>query len=68
MKVVIIDDEIKIVKTIQNYLSENLPKIKIVGSANSVVDGIKIIDSENPDLVLLDIEMPNANGFDLLEN
>ena len=66
-KIAIIDDEKKIIKTIINFLSENMPEIEIVGSANSVDEGINLINLKKPDLILLDIEMPNANGFELLK-
>jgi len=65
--IVVIDDEAKVVKTICNFINENLLNVKIVGTANNILDGAKIIRKENPDLVLLDIEMPHGNGFDLLE-
>ncbi len=67
-KVVVVDDEVKIVKTICNFIKFNLSDIEIVGTANSAIDGIKVISKTKPDLVLLDIEMPHANGFDLLES
>lgn len=67
-KVVVVDDEVKIVKTICNFIKFNLSDIEIVGTANSAIEGIKVISKTKPDLVLLDIEMPHANGFDLLES
>jgi len=65
---VIIDDEpdaiISLKLTIQKYLNE---KIEIVGTARSVKDGVEKIKTTNPDLVFLDIEMPNENGFELFK-
>jgi len=39
----------------------------LVGEAGNVDDGVELIQSESPDLLLLDINMPEKDGFDLLE-
>lgn len=66
-KIVVVDDEDKIVKTICKFINENIENVNIVGTANSANEAIEIIKNKKPDLVLLDIEMPFATGFDLLE-
>jgi len=45
-------------------LSEN---VSIVGEADNIIDGKKLIDVFKPDIVFLDIEMPGGSGFDLLD-
>jgi two-component system LytT family response regulator len=67
-KIIVVDDEDKIVKMICSFIEESLPEVEIVATANSVVGGIKAINTHKLDLLLLDIEMPYANGFDLLES
>ncbi len=67
LKTVIIDDEYKAVKTIELILKNHCKNIEVCGTANSVKEGIAIINKFKPDIVFLDIEMPEANGFDLLE-
>jgi two-component system LytT family response regulator len=67
-KIVVIDDEDKIVKLTCSFIEETLPEVEIVGTANSAIEGIQIINSKKPDLILLDIEMPYANGFELLKS
>ena len=66
-KIVIIDDEKKAVETIKIIIEEYIPNCTVVGFAYSAFDGIKVIQETQPDLVLLDIEMPVNNGFDMLE-
>ncbi|MCB0738835.1 MAG: response regulator transcription factor, partial [Bacteroidetes bacterium] len=41
--------------------------VQILGEANGVVEGVKLIRKVKPNLVFLDIEMGDGNGFDLLE-
>lgn len=41
--------------------------IRILGEAEDVPSAIKLLEREAPDAVLLDIEMPPGNGFDLIQ-
>jgi DNA-binding response OmpR family regulator len=64
MKIMIIEDDIHL---LENYVTElEIRKYKVV----TVTDGAKAISSvskEKPDLILLDIMLPNKNGIDILE-
>ena len=63
----IIDDDQLARRVLFRILDQHFPDIKVVGEANSVQTGIELIVRENPDLVFLDIEMPDGTGFDLIE-
>ena len=63
---IIIDDEKKCNSLLQKTIEKQLIDIKIVATAANVDDGIRLIHHHEPDLIFLDIEMPNKNGFDLL--
>ncbi len=67
LKAVIIDDEAKARRVLESFIVEYCPQLSIVGIAPDVVQGVKLIQKENPDIVFLDIEMPGYNGFQLLE-
>jgi len=67
IKAVIIDDEKRARDFIESIVHNNFPEIKICTKASSVVEGIKAITKHKPDIVFLDIEMHDGNGFDLLE-
>nr|WP_321410852.1 LytTR family DNA-binding domain-containing protein [uncultured Allomuricauda sp.] len=41
--------------------------LQLIGEASNVDDGVELIESETPDLLFLDINMPEKDGFDLLE-
>ena len=67
IKAVIIDDEPAMQEVSSLLLSEYFPEIKQVGFANSIKSGIDLINSKNPDLVLLDIELTDGNSFRILQ-
>ncbi|MDW5288272.1 LytTR family DNA-binding domain-containing protein [Formosa sp. PL04] len=64
---ILIDDETHNLENLKGLLEKNCPNVEVVGMANSADDGLKLISKVQPDLVFLDIEMPNKNGFDMLE-
>jgi two-component system LytT family response regulator len=66
MKVVIIDDEQPARELIKVYLAE-LEDMTLVGEASNGFDGVKLIQRTQPNLILLDIQMPKINGFEMLE-
>lgn len=67
MNVILIDDEPDAIESLSIMLKEFAEGINIVGTASSAIEGIKLINTKKPDLVFLDIEMPHASGFDVLE-
>ncbi|WP_282030499.1 LytR/AlgR family response regulator transcription factor [Winogradskyella eximia] len=67
IKAIIIDDETAMQEVNSQLLSEYFPSIKLVGTANCIKSGIDLIQKENPDLVLLDIELTDGSGFQLLQ-
>jgi len=65
---VIIDDEEKGRELLKNLLSNYCPNVNVVGMAESVKTGLEAIKSYDPDLIFLDIIMPDESGFELLEH
>ncbi len=66
IKVLVIDDEIQARKAIINMLGFYCKDVLVVGEAADVSSGLVAIQKFEPDLVLLDVEMPDGSGFDLL--
>jgi len=65
---VIIDDEYNNREDLKALLASNFTdNISVVGVAGSVQEGVKIINQTMPDVVLLDIRMPQEDGFSLFE-
>jgi two-component system, LytTR family, response regulator len=50
------------------YITKYFPEVKITGEALSVKEGLELIEIHKPDLVFLDIELPDGTGFDLLRS
>jgi two-component system, LytTR family, response regulator len=62
----IVDDEAHARESLSKMLSLNYPEIQVLGSAASADEAYEKIIKLNPDLLFLDVEMPNGTGFDLL--
>jgi two-component system, LytTR family, response regulator len=67
IKAIIIDDMPQAITLLQHDLSEFCPEIQVIGTANSVVSGAKLLKQTSPDLVFLDILLGDGLGFDILE-
>lgn len=67
IKAIIIDDEINNQELVSNLLKTYAENIHVVGVANSVESAYQAILEHHPDLIFLDIQMPDGTGFDLLK-
>lgn len=67
LKSIIIDDEIASIETLEIFLNSIDSDINIVGKADNIDEAEEVIRLKKPDLVFLDIEMPQGSGFDLLD-
>lgn len=66
IKIGIIDDNIQLTEVIEDYLS-TLEEMEVIGVAHNGLDGMKLIKSAKPDLVILDLIIPQLDGLSLLE-
>lgn len=66
MRTLIIDDEENARKNLRNILLRKCPEVILEGEATNVNEGIKLIEELKPELVFLDVEMPDGTGIDLL--
>ena len=67
MKAVIIDDEPAIGNTISSILKKNFSDIIVIATAGSVAEGLTAIMLHKPEIVFLDVELPDGSGFDILK-
>lgn len=68
IRAVIIDDEINNIDNLQGLLQQYCPQVNVAGTAMNAEDGARLIKHLNPHLVFLDIQMPDKNGFDMLND
>jgi two-component system, LytTR family, response regulator len=68
LRTIIIDDEPAAVASFEMILNTYCSHVEIVGTATSPYAGIKLINDLSPDLLLLDISMPEINGIELLKS
>ncbi len=66
-RTLIIDDDRLARRVLFRIIEQNLDEIEIIGEADCVNAGLEAIKSLKPDLVFLDIEMPDGTGFDLID-
>lgn len=67
VKAVIIDDDFTSRMLLREILKKAIDNVELLGEAGSVAEGIPLIERVAPDIVFLDISMPDGTGFDLLD-
>lgn len=67
IQTMIVDDERLAREGLKSMLKE-FPEIQVIGEASNVDEAIEMIDKLKPQLLFLDIQMPEKTGFDLLED
>lgn len=67
MNCVIVDDNLDVINTIKLIFNSHIPNCKIIGEAHTILEGKECIDQLKPDLVFLDIQLPDGKGFEILK-
>lgn len=68
MKTILVEDNPSVRNILSGMFQDYCPEIDLIGVATNVQDGQQLIEQLKPDLVFLDVEMPDGTGFDLLRN
>ena len=66
IKTILVDDERRARAVLENLLLRFCPDVELVAQCSNVLEAVEAIEIHHPDLVLLDIEMPNYAGFELV--
>ncbi len=66
LNAIIVDDEVFAINNLKELLSIYCPSIHVIDTALDAESAAELINSKEPDVIFLDISMPNKNGFDLL--
>jgi len=64
-KIIVIDDDRSISESLELYLSEEGHEVM---TANTGTDGLNMVLQTSPDIVILDIRLPDIDGFTVLED
>ena len=67
LRVVVADDEGLARRELRRLLGKSHPEVEIVGEATDGLEAVAMIQKEAPDLVFLDIRMPELDGFGVLD-
>lgn len=67
MRAIIVDDE-RLARVELSRLLTKIPSVEVVGEAINAEDALEKINTLQPDLIFLDIQMPGKTGFELLED
>lgn len=67
MRVAIVDDS-RLARVELRQQLQQIDNIQIIGEASNLAEGVKLVEENLVDLILLDIDLPDGSGFDLLES
>lgn len=67
IKTILIDDESHAIRSLNVLCNEFTEKVEVIGKATKTLEAIKLINSLEPELIFLDIELSDGTGFDILE-
>lgn len=66
LKTILIDDEPLAISRLRRLLDKHRDTFEVIGEASNGAEGLTLIETEHPDVIFLDIEMPLLNGFEML--
>ncbi len=66
LRAILVDDEEGARDVLQNLLLRFCPDVELIAKCENVTKAVEVINKENPDLVFLDIEMPNYAGYEIV--
>ena len=67
IRAILVDDEISARNVLKSLLERNCPEIELLASCKNVLEAAKEVKELKPDLVFLDIQMPEYNGYELMQ-
>ena len=66
IRALLVDDEFLAREMIREMLDDD-PDVEIIGECVNGLEALELIQTENPDLIFLDVQMPELGGFEVLE-
>lgn len=66
VRAIIVDDEAEARAALRGVIERRAPEVNIVGEAASVEESLRAVSEHRPQLLFLDVQMPDGDGFELL--
>ena len=66
MKIAIVDDEALARAVVREYLTQ-MPDVEVIAECANGFEAVKVVAEQKPDLLLLDVQMPKLDGFEVLD-
>lgn len=66
IKCIVIDDEQPAIDVLSHYI-QKIPQLQLVATATNPLEGISLVNQHKPELVILDIQMDEMNGLDVMK-
>ena len=66
IKCIVIDDEQPAIDVLTHYI-QKIPQLELVATATNPLEGISLVNQHKPELVILDIQMDEMNGLDVMK-
>ena len=67
LRAIIVDDERRARNSLQLLLDKYCPEVEVVAEASNIMEAVKWINHHSPDVVFLDIHLPQQDGFKLFD-
>jgi two-component system LytT family response regulator len=64
---IIIDDEARAIESLSKTIEKYCTDVSILATGNNVIQAVELIKKHNPDIIFLDVQMPEENGFALFQ-
>jgi len=64
---ILVDDEKRARNVLSNLLARNCPEVDVIAECSNVPDAVEEINRLNPDVVFLDVQMPNYAGYEIVK-
>ena len=68
LKLILVDDEKNVREALSQILADYAPHVKLCQACASLAEALTAIDQHQPDVLFLDIEIGNENGFDIFKH